>query len=178
MKNTIRLIIVVVIVIAVFAYVARKRQQAGITPKAQEITCVNDLKQIGLAFRMWAGDHSGQYPFNVSTNAGGTRELAEAGQDGFAVDSSIHFRVMTNDGELSTPLLLICSKDHLKTPAKTFAELTSNNVTYRICIGTNVAEANPKEALVICPIDGNTLYTDGTVTGETNDPHAMHVHVP
>ncbi len=34
-------------------------------------SCVNNLKMVGLCFRMWAMDNGGQFPFNVSTNAGG-----------------------------------------------------------------------------------------------------------
>lgn len=37
--------------------------------KAQRINCVNNLKQIGLAFRIWSGDNDDKYPFDVSTNS-------------------------------------------------------------------------------------------------------------
>src|SRR5690606_26159273 len=36
--------------------------------KAQRITCVNNLKQVGLAFRIWAGDNGDRYPMQVSQN--------------------------------------------------------------------------------------------------------------
>ena len=66
-------------------------------PYAQRITCVNNLKQIGLAFRTWEIDHDGQFPFNVSTNAGGTVELCARGTDGFATNAALHFQVMSNE---------------------------------------------------------------------------------
>ena len=35
--------------------------------KAQRINCVNNLKQVGLAFRIWEGDNNDKYPMAVST---------------------------------------------------------------------------------------------------------------
>jgi len=52
-------------------------------PRAMRINCINNLKQVGLSFRQWALDHGDQYPFNVSTNAGGTMELYAVGSGGF-----------------------------------------------------------------------------------------------
>src|ERR1017187_5801106 len=41
--------------------------------------CTNNLKQIGLAFRIWEGDNGGKYPMQVSVTNGGAMELALAG---------------------------------------------------------------------------------------------------
>ncbi|HTJ00370.1 MAG TPA: hypothetical protein VL527_15935, partial [Dongiaceae bacterium] len=43
--------------------------------KEARIQCVNNLKQIGLSFRLWSGDNDDKYPMQVSTATGGTREL-------------------------------------------------------------------------------------------------------
>src|SRR5215210_1530286 len=40
--------------------------------KAQRITCVNNLKQVGLSFRLWAGDNNDKYPMQVADVDGGT----------------------------------------------------------------------------------------------------------
>lgn len=55
-----------------------------------------------------------------------------------------------------------------------FEKLSHGNITYRIRALTNVNE-NTHEQLIICPIDGNILYTDGKVEGDYVDPHAMRV---
>jgi hypothetical protein len=129
--------------------------------KAQHISCVNNLKQIGLAFRIWAGDNNDQYPFNVSTNAGGTLELCDRDANGFERNSFLHFLVASN--ELSTPLVLHCPQDRSKTATRDWGGLSASNVTYRLLSGTNVSDANPHAILAVCPMDGNVLYCDGTV---------------
>ncbi|SPE50259.1 hypothetical protein SBV1_1080022 [Verrucomicrobia bacterium] len=74
----------------------------------------------------------------------------------------MHFRVMSN--ELNTPLLLVCPKDKHKKAAADFDNLQSSNVSYRLRTGTNVNWENPTEVLAVCPVDGNVLYCDGSVT--------------
>jgi hypothetical protein len=44
-----------------------------------------------------------------------------------------------------------------------FGRLTAANVTYRLRSGTNIGDTHPREILAVCPVDGNTLYCDGTV---------------
>ena len=75
--------------------------------KAQRISCVNHLKQVGLAFRLWEQDNADQFPFNVGTNKGGTLELCLVGADGFDKNSWVHLRAMSNElgGSTKTPHL-------------------------------------------------------------------------
>jgi prepilin-type N-terminal cleavage/methylation domain-containing protein len=70
---------------------------------AQKINCVNNLKQIGVAFRTWALDYGDKYPAQVSITNGGTMELVLSGS------VYPHFSVMSN--ELSTPKILVCPED-------------------------------------------------------------------
>jgi prepilin-type processing-associated H-X9-DG protein len=123
--------------------------------------CINNLKQIGLAFREWALDHNDQFPFNVPTNAGGTLEFCALDKEGFDRHAALHFQVMSN--ELNTPLMLICPKDRSRKAATSFSILRAVNVTYRLRSGTNLAHTNRAAVLVVCPVDGNTLYCDGSV---------------
>lgn len=69
--------------------------------KAQRIACVNNLKQVGLAMRMWSNENQERFPwqFDPPPPVGnfGTRGLQ-------VVD---HFRAISN--ELSSPKVLACS---------------------------------------------------------------------
>ena len=146
-------------------------------PVAQPITCVNNLKQIGLAFKTWALDHGDQYPFNVSTNQGGTIELCRIGMDGFDMNAVHHLQVMYK--ELSTPRILVCPKDHSKKPAVGFHALRPENLTYRLVTGTNITDNYPQQQIMVCPIDGNALYCDGSVTvTNTSEYPSGQLHVP
>jgi len=104
--------------------------------KAKRINCVNNLKQDGLAFRLWEGDNGDKYPMAVSTNKGGTMEYAEDG------NAFRHFQVMSN--ELSTPKILVCPADD-RTPAANFAKLKNKNVSY--FVGLNAEETRPQMLL-------------------------------
>ena len=131
--------------------------------RAQRIACTNNLKQIGLAMRVWAIDHDGQYPFNVSTNQGGTLELSAPGKEGFDPNPARILQVMSN--ELSTPKILVCPADSGRQSALDFQHLQPANVSYRFYSGTNVNENNPQGILAVCPIHNNVLMCDGSVHG-------------
>ena len=129
--------------------------------RAQTISCVNNLKQVGLAFKIWELDHNSQFPFAVSTNAGGTLELVSLGADGVDLNPAIHFQVLSN--ELSTPRILICPADRMKTPALTFQMLSAGNVSYALHAAPTVNSSNGTQVLAVCPIHHNVLHTDGSV---------------
>jgi hypothetical protein len=139
-------------------------------PRKMEINCVNNVRQIGLSVLVWKGDHNDQYPWNVSTNAGGVKELVGADKDGFITNSWLVFQVMAE--ELRSPKVLVCPDDKTKTPAADFAHLTASNVTYRIHI---VPEVTPdkfessKTPLAVCPVDGSTVYYNGDYKGNKPD---------
>src|SRR5919109_1411721 len=64
--------------------------------KAQRISCVNNLKQIGLAFRIFATDNGDRFPMNLSTNEGGSSELRQPANQS-AVSTYYHFWVLSNE---------------------------------------------------------------------------------
>ncbi len=86
--------------------------------KALRITCTNNLKQVGLAFRIWAGDHQDTNPTQISVTNGGAMEAVLSGNI-VAV-----FQVMSN--ELNTPKILFCPTDKKRIQAVVFP---STNVT-------------------------------------------------
>lgn len=84
-------------------------------PHRHYVSCVNNLKQIGLSFKCWALDNADQFPMQVSVTNGGTMELVSKGK------VFPHFLVMSN--ELSTPKVLFCpfDRERAKTAANVFS---------------------------------------------------------
>src|SRR5882724_8113127 len=98
----IELLIVVAIIAVLAAIILPSMARQGCVP-GQRINCVNNLKQIGLAFRTWALDNNDKYPMQVSVTNGGAMEIVSTGTV-FTV-----FQVMSN--ELSTPKILFCPEE-------------------------------------------------------------------
>jgi hypothetical protein len=124
--------------------------------KAQSIACMNNMKQIGLAFRIWANDHQDRFPFNVSTNDNVAVKLGDTVEDPVKI-----FQMLSN--ELATPKILVCPADSAKHPAMGFGNLRASNFSYELEIGSEVKTTNPEEVLARCPIHGHELHCDGSV---------------
>jgi hypothetical protein len=143
-------------------YSALRHTVGGLKERPQSIMCVNNMKQIGIAFRIWEMDNMDQFPFNLSVTNGGTMEFCLLDSKGFDQNAFLHLRVMSN--ELSTPRLLACPADVGRQPAMDFAKLMAANVSYQVYSGTNVNSTNSQQVLAVCPIHGHVLLCDGSVT--------------
>ena len=109
---------------------------AGI--KAMRISCVNNLKEMDLAARIWEGNHGDQYPMTVSTTNGGAMEFAMTG------DATIVFQAMSN--ELSTPKILLCPADTDHSLATNFSSgFKKQNISY--FVNLSASEQNPQMLL-------------------------------
>jgi prepilin-type N-terminal cleavage/methylation domain-containing protein/prepilin-type processing-associated H-X9-DG protein len=78
--------------------------------KAQRIKCVNNLKNVGLSFRIFATDNGDRFPMQVSTNEGGSAEAATTTPLApTALWVWKHFSALSN--ELATPKIVTCPSD-------------------------------------------------------------------
>jgi hypothetical protein len=107
--------------------------------RAQTVACVNNLKQMGLAVRIYATDHDDVFPPD--------------------------FLAMTN--ELSTPKVLICPADPGRSgsPAQTWAGFDPAQSSYEY-LGAGLKESTPgfeSKVLFRCRIHGNECMGDGSV---------------
>jgi prepilin-type N-terminal cleavage/methylation domain-containing protein len=116
--------------------------------KAKDISCINNLKQIDLGFRLWAGDQEDKYPWDVALSKGGSQ-----GSD----DWTDHYRAVSN--ELRTVQLLTCPADlaKLKRVAGNWADLRGDmHVSY--FVGTN---SGPVKTKIILLGDRNVMGGGG-----------------
>jgi hypothetical protein len=102
--------------------------------KAESIACINNLKQIGLAARIWATDNNDVFPSGWLT--------------------------MTN--ELATPKILICPSDKGHATANDWRQFSAANVSYEF-LNPNGTDNEPQVVLARCPMHNHVCLSDGSV---------------
>lgn len=131
--------------------------QAGVPPandpfaktkeKANVTQCVNNLKQIGLAARMWANDHN--------TNG-------------------LPLEWLTMKKMLPTPKVLTCPGDTVRTPAISWDQFDGSSVSYELPSATP-DEREPYIVYSRCPIHGSIGLCDGSVMSKFDPSRLQRV---
>jgi prepilin-type N-terminal cleavage/methylation domain-containing protein/prepilin-type processing-associated H-X9-DG protein len=97
---------------------------------AKRVQCVNQLRQIGIAFHVFAHDHNGRFPMAVPTDEGGSLEFT---RNAYEVEGDFyfgfrHFQALAN--HLVDPRPLVCPMDAERVPVRQFQHLMNENVSY------------------------------------------------
>jgi prepilin-type N-terminal cleavage/methylation domain-containing protein/prepilin-type processing-associated H-X9-DG protein len=137
-------LLVVIAIIAVLAALllpalTRSKQ------RAQRIECIANLKQLGTAFHIFAHDHQGKFPMQVSVTEGGAMEYVQAGNEVAGTFYFSYRQFIPLGNELVAPRLLLCPAEMDRPPAMAFGTLQNSNLSY--FVGVN-ADYNQPESIL------------------------------
>ena len=130
---TINDLFVVIIVVAVLVAVGlRALRPAKRHPS--DINCVNNLKEVGMAYSLWAGDNGDLLPSQQSVSKGGWKELLTNANQGAICWTN--YAIMQNEVGQS-PRLVLCPFDE-RLPAQSFTnDFDNTNVSYFVGVSAN-----------------------------------------
>jgi prepilin-type N-terminal cleavage/methylation domain-containing protein len=141
--------------------------------KAKQIQCINNLKQVGIALRVWGNDNGDKFPWEVAVANGGSMG---------SLDWIDNFRAASN--ELVTPKILLCpgDKDKLIAAAQLpFAPFSASVVSagpvatatdpWKVTSGDTVSYFYCPEAKETKP--GHVLAGDGNIEEGWNNGNGL-----
>jgi prepilin-type N-terminal cleavage/methylation domain-containing protein len=162
-------LLVVIAIIAILAAMLLPALAAA-KRKAQKINCVNNLKEVGLAFHEWEGDNGDRYPMLVASSDGGAADYVTTSANAARfLNPAMAFMVMSN--ELSTPKILYCTSDNYHNSGANAGPATV--WTFAALLGTGTTpptSAQQGVGTVSYFINGDATETDpqAVMTGDEN----------
>jgi prepilin-type N-terminal cleavage/methylation domain-containing protein len=163
-------LLVVIAIIAILAAMLLPALAAA-KKKAQKINCVNNLKQVGLAFRIWSGDNGDKYPQAVQASQGGARDYIRYNSGGTVTtptpagtfNPGMVFAVMSN--ELSTPKVIYCPSDNIHSSPATNWSFGS---LFGVAATTTVPTPGVSSISYFVNADGTEADPQGILSGDGN----------
>lgn len=125
----VEVLVVIAVMAVVFSLLMPWLSKAKV--KAQRISCVSNLKIIGLSYLIFTTDNTNRFPYQLSTNVGGTKE--------WVGDTTLLWRQFSRlSNELSNPNVLHCPSDQERHQAADFFSFNSNQqLSYFLGLGAS-----------------------------------------
>jgi len=153
-------LLVVIAIVGVLAGLITPSLRRGMQ-SARRVECLNNQRQIGLAFQQFADLHNNRYPMRMPEFLEGG--ATESNRVAFLVLSDSAFRIAAE--ELESPRILVCPADAGRSPAESLSGLGTAEISY--VVSTN---ARPGDAQMIVATDRNVTAAagDGGASGQAN----------
>jgi len=138
-------IIELLVVIVVIGVLASMLLPAIVKHKgrAERITCLNNLKEIGTAYRLWSGDGGDRPQAESTVQRGGWADFLTNADQGAICWTN--YAIMSNELQLA-PKLLICPADERR-PAKDFKTDFKDNTHLSYFVGVNADDVHPESVM-------------------------------
>jgi type II secretory pathway pseudopilin PulG len=145
------LLVTIFVLIICFLSVLSLTATSGNKAKAQRISCANNLKEIGIAYRLWAEDNGNLIPSEQPVARGGWKDLLTNANQG--TNCWTNYAIMANDLGQS-PKLVLCPADDRTSAASWFSNATSascpiafNNAALSYFVGVSANAGAPRSIL-------------------------------
>jgi competence protein ComGC len=137
--TTIELVVVVLVVLVLLSMILPYSPHTCC--KATRIGCINNLKQIGTAYRIWSNDNGDRFPALQTAAQGGWSELLTKADQGFLCWTN--YAIMGNEMGQS-PKIVVCPSE-ARRAADTFTDFSNKNLSY--FVGVSSDETQPQSLL-------------------------------
>ena len=189
-------LLVVIAIIAILASMllpalARAKQ------KAQRISCINIMKQVGTAYRIWSNDNGDKFPAQQTVALGGWNDLV-AGETSTVAAEITYYNYLLMQNEMGqSPKIVLCPSDDRNansnffgaspyglptgtallntTPATEATTGTFNNSTLSYWVGVGANDTYPQSLL---GGDRNLGATGATLTSTSSSQDANYGFSP